>query len=48
MCLGRTPPRIGDEAPPSIPSSIPLDGLLLAQLYIYVPAKLLQNGAKFI
>ena len=30
MCLGRTPPRIGDEAPPSIPSSIPLDGLLLA------------------
>ena len=33
---------------PSIPSSIPLDWLLLAELYTYVLAKLLQNGAKFI
>ena len=43
---------IRDKAPPfprnpSILSSIPLDGLLLAQLYTYVLAKLLQNGAKF-
>ena len=31
----------------SLPSSIPLDGLLLAYLYTYVLAKLLQNGAIF-
>ena len=33
---------------PSITSSIPLDGLLLALLYTYALAKMLQNGAKFI
>ena len=36
------------KVPPSIPSSIPLDGLLLAKLYTYILPKLLQNGAKFI
>ena len=33
---------------PSIPSITLLDGLLLAQLYTYILAKLIQNGAKFI
>ena len=32
---------------PLIPSLIPLDQLLFAELYTYVLAKLLQNGAKF-
>ena len=41
---------IGAKVPPNllIPSLIPLDGILLAQLYTYVLANLLQNEAKFI
>ena len=50
MCLGRsTPtahPRVQGKVPSLIPSSIPLNGLLLAQLYTYVLPKILQNGAK--
>ena len=45
-CLGRsTPSLLGVNL--SIPSSSPLDGLLLAQLYTYFLAKSLQNGATF-
>ena len=49
-CEEHTLPYCEVKSPlnPSIHSSIPLDGLLLAQLYTYVLAKLLQNGAKFI
>ena len=48
MCLVRSTPHIGVNAPPSILSSNPLDRLLFAQLYTHVLAKILQNGAKFI
>ena len=52
MCLGRstpTPhPRVQGKVPSLMPSSIPLNGLLLAQLYTYVLPKILQNGAKLI
>ena len=47
MCLGRsTPPPPGIEG--KDPPLISLEGLLLAYLYTYVLAKILQNGAKFI
>ena len=38
----------GKVPSPSIPSLISLDGLLLAKVYTYFVAKLLQNGAKFL
>ena len=47
MCLRKNTSLIGGKALPSISPSIPLGGLLLAQLCTYVLAKLLQNGAKF-
>ena len=41
-------PIVPIKSPHLISSSILLDGLLLAYLYNYILAKLLQNGAKFI
>ena len=46
MCLGRSTPPPSHSIPSSIP--LPLYGLLFTQLYIYVLAKTLPNGLKFI
>ena len=51
MCLEGLPPNYIEgkfPRPPSIPSSIPLVRLLIAQLYTYNLAEILKNGAKFI
>ena len=51
MCLEGVPPNYIEgkfPRPPSILSSIPLDRLLIAQLYTYNLAEILKNGAKFI
>ena len=50
MCLEGVPPNYIEgkfPRPPPIPSSIHLDRLLIAQLYTYNLAEIL-NGAKFI
>ena len=51
MCLEGVPPNYIEgkfPRPPSIPSSIHLDRLLIAQLYTYNLAEILKNCAKFI